>query len=465
MQWFHTRSLTGKRSLRRILWIIVVASVLVRVGSALYQGSEIKALPGVADQISYYELALRVIDGHGFSFGEGWWPATAANEPTAHWSFLYVLFLASVFGLSGADPLAARLIQAVLCGVLQPLLTWRIGRRLFGERVGLVSAALAAFYSYFAFYGGALVTEALYIVALLWVLDLATRLGARSCCGAAPSGYWLWVQLGLSLSVAALLRQVALLFLPVILLWIVWPTIQRSSSFWDALRSCRPMMTRVAVCVAIPIVAIIPWTLRNYAVFDRVVLLNTNAGFVFFWANHPVHGNTFIPILPGDGSEYGNLIPEELRALNEAELDKALLERGLVFVVQDPFRYIRLSISRVKEYFKFWPSRASSALSNCARVISFGLCLPFFVSGLLIAARRSASLSGAAVLEDAHLRGISLIMILAGLYSLVHVLTWTLVRYRLPVDAMLMPFAALSMVHLFDRINPAASDSWTVERL
>ena len=31
-------------------------------------------------------------------------------------------------------------------------------------------------------------------------------------------------------------------------------------------------------------------------------------------------------------------------------------------------------------------------------------------------------------------------------YTLIHCLTWTLVRYRLPVDALLVPFAALALV-------------------
>jgi hypothetical protein len=31
-------------------------------------------------------------------------------------------------------------------------------------------------------------------------------------------------------------------------------------------------------------------------------------------------------------------------------------------------------------------------------------------------------------------------------YSAFYLLTWTLIRYRLPADALLMPFAALSMV-------------------
>ena len=137
---------------RHILWAIILFAVAARIASALYQGNMVEALPGVADQISYHELSIRVLEGYGFSFGEGWWPATPAGQPTAHWSYLYVLFLTAVYFIFGPNPIASRLIQAILTGVLHTLLTWRIGRRLFGQRVAIVSAAFSAFYAYFVFY-------------------------------------------------------------------------------------------------------------------------------------------------------------------------------------------------------------------------------------------------------------------------------------------------------------------------
>jgi len=36
-------------------------------------------------------------------------------------------------------------------------------------------------------------------------------------------------------------------------------------------------------------------------------------------------------------------------------------------------------------------------------------------------------------------------------YSVIHVLTWALIRYRLPVDAMLVIFAGYALVHLYHR--------------
>jgi len=107
---------------RRKLALVQLAAVAARVAAALYLGNEVVSLPGVHDQISYDALALRVAGGHGFSFDANWWPLTAAGAPTAHWSYLYTLWLATVYRIFGHAPLVARILQAALVGILQPWL-------------------------------------------------------------------------------------------------------------------------------------------------------------------------------------------------------------------------------------------------------------------------------------------------------------------------------------------------------
>jgi hypothetical protein len=194
---------------------------------------------------------------------------------------------------------------------------------------------------------------------------------------------------------------------------------------------------------------LLPWTARNYRAFGEVVLVNTNAGFAFFWGNHPIHGTDFIPILPNDRDlNYGTLIPRELSALNEAQLDRALFLRGLEFVRDEPLRYVRLSVSRAKEYFKFWPTPDSGPMSNIARVLSFGIFVPFLLGGVAL------TFAGDRRSQDVRqMSGPGLLLLVASLYSLVHLLTWALIRYRLPVDAMTMPFAAAALVAVLQRLN------------
>ncbi len=147
-----------------ILIVIIVIAVILRVFAVIWFGNQVVDLPGTNDQISYHSLAIRVVEGHGFSFGQDWWPVTAANSPTAHWSFLYTFYLALIYRLFGQNPIVGRLIQAVLVGILQPLLAFWIGRRLFGVAVGLVAAGISAIYIYFIYYSATLMTEPFYII-------------------------------------------------------------------------------------------------------------------------------------------------------------------------------------------------------------------------------------------------------------------------------------------------------------
>lgn len=424
-----------------ILTAVIVVAILLRVFSALWQGNAVRSLPGVEDQISYDMLARQLLAGQGFTVPVNWWPVTQAGEPTAHWSYLYTLYLAAVYAVFGAQPLIARLLQAVIAGVLLPWLTWRVSRRVFGDRVGLVAAGISAVYVYFFYYAGALMTETFYIITILWTLDCALRLADA---GPASLQRWRpWLELGLAMGAAILLRQLFMLVVPVILLWLWWLALRNDRR----LALSRALLARFAAAGVVTILLILPWTIRNYQAFGRLVPLNTNSGYAFFWGNHPIHGASFISILPATGPSYQQLIPRELRGLDEAALDQELLRRGLAFVAQDPLRYVRLSLSRTKDYFMFWPSPESGLISNVARVASFGLLLPLMLFGIVRA--RSAARAGRRVDPGSWLTpdaGLALLAAFAVIYTAIHLLTWALIRYRLPVDAILIVFAAVGLL-------------------
>ncbi|MGA9532751.1 MAG: glycosyltransferase family 39 protein, partial [Anaerolineales bacterium] len=415
------------RAERRSSWpmvmlAILVGSVLLRLAAAAWMGNRIELLPGIADQLSYNTLAVRLLQGHGFTFGQPWWPATQAGEPTAHWSFLYTFYLAGMYKLLGPNPLGARIIQAVAAGVLTPWLVYRLGDRIFGKAAGVIAAAWSGIYPYFIYYGAALMTETFYLCALLLALGAALDIGRRQGKTGERPLIRQAIVLGLSLGVAVLLRQVALVLVPLILGWIVW---MRWSTSWR-----RGLMVELLASMGVILACIIPFTVFNYARFGRFVLLNTNAGFAFYLSNHPYYGTDFQPILDSETVTYADLLPTDLVGLDEAALDQALLRRGIGFVQQDPIRYAKLSAGRIPDYLMFWPSSGSSTISNVARVGSFGLALPFMLAGIWLAFKKR---------REIYMPGTILLLGCWLAYSAIHILSWSLVRYRLPMDALLLP--------------------------
>ncbi|MBN1667732.1 MAG: glycosyltransferase family 39 protein [Anaerolineales bacterium] len=450
---------------KRWLILILALGVLLRAVPAVLLGDSVVELPGTADQLSYHTLAVRVLEGHGFSMPAQWWPVTAAGAPTAHWSFLYTFYLWAVYGLFGVHPLIVRLLQAVAAGVLMPWLAYRIGKRAFGkagdrgqgagvELPALLAGAWVAVYPYFLYYAASLMTETFYITAILWSLDAALRIGKKSDeqgAGDRGQGIKLWLELGLALGITVLLRQVFLPFVPFLLLWLLLVTVKPLAGLKvKGFKVSRPkpgatqpanrltfnqFIWRAALALAILAALIAPFTIYNYARFERFVLLNTNAGYAFFWSNHPVHGDKFVPLFTPEMPTYQELIPKELRQLDEAALERALMERGLQFVLDDPLRFLKLSFSRIPEHFIFWPKTDSGLISNLTRVSSIGLALPFMLAGgwLWFRAVRRKQLNWAPG---------SLLVLFMLVYVGMHLVSWAGIRYRLPTDATGLLFAA-----------------------
>ncbi len=438
-----------RRILERPLPLILAVSVLLRVGVAVAMGNTVVELPGIFDQVSYHNLALRVLDGHGFSFGTLWWPITPADAPTAHWSFLYTLYLVFVYSIFGPNPIVARILQAVIVGILHPYIAYRIGEKVFTKTVGLAAATITAIYVYFFYYGAALMTEPFYITAILFNLYFAIQLAENTD---RKRNIQLGLALGVSLGITVVLRQVFLLFIPFLFLW-MWIARFKLSRPASPLGMRLPLFPTV-LSFALVVAFIVPITLFNYSRFGSFVLLNTNSGYAFFWGNNPIYGTKFIPILPT--ATYQEMIPEEVRHLDEAALDRELLGRGIQFVMDDPTRYILLSLSRIPPYFMFWYSPESSTLSNISRIGSFGVFLPFMLYGLFLGIKQNR--------KNLLTSPVGLFVLFAVIYSGVHILTWTLIRYRLPIDAVLIPFAGLALVELAGQLTNIVQKQFSPQR-
>jgi 4-amino-4-deoxy-L-arabinose transferase-like glycosyltransferase len=421
------------KKIPRPLAIVVLISILARLIVSFAMGSTIVDLPGIFDQISYHNLALRVLDGNGFTFGELWWPITRAGEPTAHWSFPYTLYLVGIYALFGVHPIIARILQAIVVGILHPYITYRIGEKVFGKPASLIAAAIVSIYAYYVYYSSALMTEPFYITTILFSLFFAIRLVDNAD---KKQDVKIGLMLGAAIGLTVILRQVFLLFVPFLFIWIWFARFRHSRKL--------PLFPTV-ISLILVVLFILPITFYNYSRFHRFVLVNTNSGYAFFWGNHPVYGTKFIPIL--SNPEYQAMIPEEVRHLDEAALDSELLRRGIQFVVQDPKRYLLLSMSRIPPYFMFWYSPESSILSNISRIGSFGIFLPFMLYGLFLGIKRTSSFVNLLVSPQ------GLLIVFALVYSGIHILTWTLIRYRLPVDAVLIPFAGLALYDIVERLS------------
>jgi len=412
-------------------WLLLILGIglLPRLAAAFYMGSVVEPVSGAYDQIFYHDLALNLLAGKGHVFTQPPWPFIQPGAPTAYYSFVYPLFLAGIYAVAGPHALVARIVQASISGLL-PWLVYLLVKRVLGtshwqagQRAGsvaLVAAAITAGYAYFALYSAALQTEALYLVLVAWALLLTLKL-------AEGPTLRLWLGWAVVVALAGLLRQV---FMPVagVLFVYVISVARRQVKVWH-----------VALGAVVALAMILPWTARNYRVYGQFLLLNSQYGQILWNANHPDLGVHFV----GDAMFP---IPADLEGANEVVLTNELLRRGAQLIAAEPGRFLRLSLSRAATLFRFWPSRDSALISNIMRTLSFGICLPFMIAGLAISAREWR-------------RWLPLYLFI-GAYVLIHVVSWAQIRYRLPVDVALIPFAALAVVALLHRFGGKRQSSY-----
>jgi 4-amino-4-deoxy-L-arabinose transferase-like glycosyltransferase len=246
----------------RGFWLWLAA--IVGLGVALRVAHTILVAPWPPtffnDEAYYSALAELISRGEGFVrpgefFGEG------LSVPTAERAPLFPLALAALaeLGVTGGD---GRLL-GVLTGGGTIVVVALLGRRLAGDRVGLLAAGLAAVYPTLIAADGALMTESLYGLLSGLSLLAAYRVLEKPALGRA-------LVLGAIVGVAAHARAEALLLLPLLVL----PLVRRPGG----------LRATAMVCLSFAVV-LAPWTVRNWAAFDRPVLVATEGGETLAGAN------------------------------------------------------------------------------------------------------------------------------------------------------------------------------------
>jgi 4-amino-4-deoxy-L-arabinose transferase-like glycosyltransferase len=398
---------------------ILIAAFLIRSAAALYLGNEVTGLSGAQDEISYSMLGQRFAAGHGLTFPENWYPWILANAPQSYYSATMSLYLGAIYSAFGYQPIIARLVTALLSTLAVAMIVV-LSRRLFGDSVALASGLIAAVYPYLVFYGATLVTETPFILAVFTAIYLAYR---TTEVPSLPR----WLGLGVALAVAVLFRMAVLFFAVPLLIWIAWRTAHRR--------------TMALIPVAVIVLCVLPFTVHNYRTWGSLLLLEAQFGHVFWNGNHPGHQGDFHPYRVFT-------IPEDVLAnRNDVQITNQLLRLGIQNVINDPESFARLTVTRLREFFRFWPVGESETLVDMGRMLSFGLLLPFAVGGMVVSAHRWRELAPLLLFIVAHMAP--------------YAVTWTMIRYRIPLDAVLIPFSVVGAIWVGERARRLLSPNHT----
>jgi 4-amino-4-deoxy-L-arabinose transferase-like glycosyltransferase len=233
---------------------------------AVYLYGPARHVVGIGDWWFYHWQPGLIVNGHGFS--DPWQVlATHTYRPSASHPPLYSVLLSGLYVLGGHGALIQRSLGLVL-GTITLVLVGLLGRRVGGERLGVIAALLYAVYPVMIAVDADLMSEVLYGPLIAGMLLAAFALYDRPSTRRA-------LALGALIGLAALTRTEALLFLPLLLLPVAW----------RARPTPRGRGALGAVGLLACVVVIAPWLIRNEVAFGRFVLISTNNQTVIAGAN------------------------------------------------------------------------------------------------------------------------------------------------------------------------------------
>ena len=270
------------------------AGLLLRLIVAAVPGSAPRTpWGGGGDAATYLLLAHNLIQGKGYTY---------AGMPTALRAPAYPLLLAGSLKLFGEHALAAVRWLQFAEGLVVVLLCAAMARSLFGDTVGKITLLIAFFFPTLVEMNGEILTEAM--AALLVTICLYLLLRQLQ-----EPRWIILIALGVAIGLGILTRfNIVLIgfFLPAVAL------LQRDNlSRW----------TGAALPMAVALLVISPWLIRNFFAFHGAVLLSTGGGINAIQGIVTPQGRA----LPGDAEKLRQAVgwvpPVQIETNNPSRMD------------------------------------------------------------------------------------------------------------------------------------------------
>lgn len=305
---------------RRWLIVILLIATALRLAWILYAAREPH---GFHDPTLYGVFAGRIANGDGY---------TAANgEASAYYPVGYPGALGAVVWLVNTTPLPENIpttaaLFNLLLGVGTVALTFEVGRRLFDNRIGLISAAVVALWPNLIFHTAVMLTETLFNFLVMAAILLLVALPAS----ARKIGWRRLAAFGVVLALSALVRPISLAFLPALAI-----VLAVARFGW------RLTLQYVGSAALAIVIVLVPWTIRNARETGSFVPISTNLGDNLCMSRHPGATGAFQAVPECIVDKKGLKTPDY-----EVRVNSTNIRRSARFVRDHPFSEARLVFLR-----------------------------------------------------------------------------------------------------------------------
>jgi 4-amino-4-deoxy-L-arabinose transferase-like glycosyltransferase len=248
----------GERDFRRRLAVVVAFAAVLRIVRFVVNKL---GQPLLLNDSLYYSAQAQQL-AHGV-----WFREVFVDQPGAEHGPLTSTLMSVVSW--GSYPFDRQRMVTVACGIATVAIVGLVGRRVGGDRVGLIAAGLTAVYPNLWISDGLVMSESvscLLIALSLW--SLLVWVDAPSMRAA--------VMVGVAVGLGTLARSEVFLFVPAAAA-VMWVAGRRSGV-------TRPW-AQVVAASGVAVALLLPWVVFNLARFEEPIFLTTNEGGALLGAN------------------------------------------------------------------------------------------------------------------------------------------------------------------------------------
>lgn len=407
----------------RTLLVLLFLAFLLRM-AAVPINLRMAERRGIRFYDEYGGIAQNIVEGHGFSYA---WQGPL--RPTSIHAPLYPYLLAGMFTVFGIDRAAPAVI--ILNILISIGLLWHVHgflRRNFGAGPALLGLAILVFLPTQIYYSSSGLPTVLYATGLSLVMMQAWRTWHKP--DAANGALW-----GLLIGGCALSYSFVLVLVPFLVLWLILsvPAPRRTLAFSAA-----------AIAVAVAILMCVPWTIRNYHVHGRWILIRDQGGINLWWGNQQYATGG---AMDKRGICLGTIPPEASKVMeafdNEVDADRYMGRLAREEMRANPGRTMALWARKIGMFWWFTsgPRTAGLGIEQVMPVLmlSKGLLLLFSGWGMILLASRHRALA-------------VLILIVCLSITFVHMVFHAgNIRYFFPLEPILAGPAGLAAAALLSR--------------
>lgn len=374
-------------------------------------------------------LAHAVVTGHGFAFPYPNFIATAWVAPVYVWilSLGVLLFPAGGQGVVLFGQILNILFSAFTC---YPI--YLLGKRVFRAKLGLAAAWVWAF----------LPVAVLMPIAFTWDQSLAaltlTVLLVLTWDVAKSSSRRLWSGYGLLWGFAALTNPTLFVLFPFLILWTY--LMRRKFSL--------PALSLIARATLFCVLALLPWTLRNWKQLGGFTFVKSNFGVEFWLGNNPEVKDIFSPMRHPfiNSAELDQLV-----AMGELNYNRAKEKEALSFISSHPATFARLFLHRfVDTWTAFYDSKTDLYIKPLG-------VRPLYI--LFSSLFSMAAFCGWIVACRKHFLERLPLTICIAVFPLPYYLTHTSQRYRHPIDPIVTILAVIGTWWVIARLKRQANST------